>query len=126
VRLLADENVPGPLVRLLRERGHDLVWVRETLPGATDEAVLEHASVEARLLVTFDKDFGQLAVKSGLPSEAGVILFRLDGSDPDRDNQRAAAALESRDDWGGHFAVVSGARIRIRPLPAAPAPEGLD
>lgn len=115
--LLANENFPGPLVRLLRERGHRVDWVRELMMGAADREVLERAQREGRLVVTFDKDFGELAFRSRLPAGSGVILFRLSGSNPEVDQARALAALESRGDWVGHFSVVEDDRIRMRPLP---------
>ena len=85
--------------------------------GAGDREVLARAQEEGRLVVTFDKDFGELAYRFGLPSSSGVILFRLSGSDPEIDNARALAALESEIDWTGNFAVVTNDRVRVRPLP---------
>ena len=87
------------------------------MAGASDQLVLQRAQSEQRLVVTHDKDFGELAFRSGLPAESGVVLLRLTGSDPTIDNARTVAALTSRDDWSGHFAVVTADRIRLRPLP---------
>lgn len=117
MRILANENFPGPVVRTLRQRGDDVTWVKEDQPGATDEEVLARAQAERRLLVTFDKDFGELACRVALPADCGVILFRLGGASPHEDNARVLAALTSRTDWAGHFAVVQDDRIRLRPLP---------
>lgn len=85
--------------------------------GASDRDILARAQEEDRLVVTFDKDFGELAYRFGLPSTSGVILFRLSGSNPQLDNARAFAALESGIDWTGNFSVVTDDRIRVRPLP---------
>lgn len=85
--------------------------------GASDRDILARAQEEDRLVVTFDKDFGELAYRFGLPSTSGVILFRLSGSNPQLDNTRAFAALESGIDWTGNFSVVTDDRIRVRPLP---------
>ena len=117
MRILANENVPGPVIQALRKRGHDITSVKETMRGSGDRAVLERAQSEERLLVTLDKDFGELAFRIGLPAECGVVLFRLTGLNPESDNARALAVLESRSDWIGHFAVVTNDRIRTRPLP---------
>lgn len=117
MRILANENVPGPVVVGLRHRGHDVVWVKEEMVGATDHDVLARAERETRLVVTFDKDFGELAVRVGLPASSGVVLLRLRGGSPEADNARAISALTSRDDWAGHFSVVTDDRIRLRPLP---------
>jgi predicted nuclease of predicted toxin-antitoxin system len=118
VRILANENVPGPVVRALREQGHDVAWVNEGSRGAADDAVLAQARIEGRLLLTFDKDFGEMTYRQGLPPASGIILCRLSGPSPEEDNARAVAALTSRDDWAGHFAVIEDDRIRLRPLPA--------
>jgi predicted nuclease of predicted toxin-antitoxin system len=125
MRILANENFPGPVVHALRQRGEDVAWVKEDQPGAADDDVLARAQAERRLLVTLDKDFGELACRFGLPADCGVILFRLNGASPEEDNARALAALASRLDWAGHLAVVQDDRIRLRPLPqAARLPRG--
>jgi len=92
-------------------------WAKESLPGADDAAILEIAQRERRVVVTSDTDFGELAFRSGLRAGCGVVLIRLDWTDPEADNQAVVAALLSRDDWSGIFAVVERDRVRIRPLP---------
>ena len=124
MRLLADENFPGPVVRALRTLGHDVVCVSETMPGATDRDVLRAAQVDRRVLVTCDKDFGELAYGAGLPAQCGIVLFRPAGADPTQDNERMLHALASRDDWAGHFAVVTDARIRVRTIPITSSRRG--
>ena len=102
---------------MLRAKGHDLVWVRTDMPGASDDAVLERAQAEGRLVVTFDKDFGELAFRWGLPATCGVILFRISLPGPDSATRRIVEVLENRADWYGHFAVAEEHRTRFRPLP---------
>jgi predicted nuclease of predicted toxin-antitoxin system len=91
--------------------------VRTEAPGSTDEEVLCRATAEARILLTFDKDFGELAFRSRLAADCGIILFRIEPTSPERTAQLAVAAIESRNDWAGHFAVVEENRIRMTPLP---------
>ncbi len=117
MRILADENFPGDAVTALRARGHDVVWVRSDAPGSSDPQVLAHAQAEERILVTFDKDFGELAFRSGLPASSGIVLFRISVPSSSYVAQVAVAALESRTDWAGHFAVIEDDRIRMTPLP---------
>lgn len=117
MRIIVDENVSGNVIRALRDRGHDVLSVKESMRSERDEAVLARAQAEKRVGITHDKDFGELAFRHGLPASCGVVLFRLSGTDPESDNRRAVDALESRSDWEGHFAVVEEHRIRIRPLP---------
>ena len=75
MRILADENFPGLSVQELRRLGHDVLWVRTAMPGARDDAILACAQTEERLLVTLDKDFGELAFGMRLPASCGVALF---------------------------------------------------
>jgi predicted nuclease of predicted toxin-antitoxin system len=120
MRILANENVTATVIRELRLRGHDVLSVKESMRGDKDDAILARAQAEERLVVTHDKDFGELAFRSQLPASCGIVLFRLGGNNPDSDNRRALDALESRTDWAGHFSVVTDDRIRMRPLPGAP------
>lgn len=122
MRIVANENVSATVIQTLRDRGHDVLSVKESLRGEKDSAVLARAQAEQRLVVTHDKDFGELAFRAGLPAECGVILIRLSGDDPDSDNQRVLQAIESRSDWTGHFSVVTEDRIRMRPLPGVSPP----
>ena len=94
------------------------------MPGTADATILHIAQMEKRIVVTNDKDFGELAVHSGLPAACGVVLLRLAGSNPNADNRRALEALCSRTDWPGSFVVISDDRIRIRPLPRRRPVEG--
>ncbi|MFW6161483.1 MAG: DUF5615 family PIN-like protein [Planctomycetota bacterium] len=117
MRLLADENFPAKVVVTLRQRGHDVAWVRTESPGSSDPDVLARAVSEERVLVTFDKDFGELAYRAGLPAQSGVVLFRFHPVSPAFVVRRVVAVLESRDDWAGHFSVVEEARLRMSALP---------
>lgn len=122
MRLVVNENVAGTVIDELRLRGYDVLSVKESMRSAQDALILSKAQAEQRIVVTHDKDFGDLAFGSHLPASCGVILFRLSGSDRDSDNRRVLEAIESRTDWAGHFSVVTDDRIRMRPLPSSPAP----
>src|SRR3989304_4668283 len=112
MRLLANENFPGDAVTSLRLHGNDVAWVREDLPGSSDVQVLEHAQDEGRILITFDKDFGELAFRYGLPASCGIILFRISIPSSEHVARLAVAALQQRGDWAGHFSVIEDIRIR--------------
>ncbi len=122
MRLLANENFPGDAVDALRQRGHDVAWTRTDAPGSSDPVVLARAMAEARVLITFDKDFGELAYHAGLPATCGVVLFRISPDSPSRVARAAVAVLESRHDWSGHFSVVEEHRVRMALLPPTPGP----
>jgi len=122
MRLLANENIPGDAVAALRVHGHDVAWVRTDRPGIEDSDVLAWAGHDQRIVLTFDKDFGELAFRAGLPATAGVILLRFPPRSPIEVGRRITAALEQRGDWVGHFAVIEEQRIRMRPLPVVEDP----
>src|SRR5262245_23676447 len=75
-KFLANENVPGAVVDAARRAGHDLAWVTEFAAGADDDTVLAASLAESRVLVTFDKDFGEMAFQQGQSASCGVILLR--------------------------------------------------
>lgn len=94
-----------------------MMWVRTECPGISDAEVLRKARQENRLVVTFDKDFGELAFKSDLPPPEGVILFRVTPRSPGFVARLAVKALRTRSNWAGHFSVVQENRVRMIPLP---------
>ncbi len=117
MRLLANENFPGDAVEALRRLGHDVAWVRTDAPGSKDTEVLRRAAQEERVLVTLDKDFGELAFRAGLPATSGVVLFRIFPPLPGPLADVAVAAFREERDYSGLFVLVEAARIRERPLP---------
>jgi predicted nuclease of predicted toxin-antitoxin system len=116
--LLANGNLSAKALDFLRSRGHDIAWVRADAPGSTDRQLFDRAVAEDRVLITFDKHFGELAFRGGLPASSGVVLFRIRLTSPSQVAQRATAVLESRSDWAGHFAVVLDDRVRMTLLPS--------
>jgi predicted nuclease of predicted toxin-antitoxin system len=77
MRFLANENFPGAAIAAIREAGHEVEWVRIAAPGMSDPDVLAWAARDERILLTFDKDFGELARASALPGSCGIVLFRV-------------------------------------------------
>lgn len=120
MQLITNENVPTSVVQALRDHGHDVLAVKESMRGEDDTTILKRAAAESRLVVTHDKDFGELAFRIGLPAPCRVILFRLTTSDPQLNAQRMLDVIESRADWQGLFAVATDDRLRTRPLPRTP------
>lgn len=120
MRILADENFPGDVVEALRKRGHDVVWIRTDAPGSTDRRILARAQAEGRLIVTFDKDFGELAFRSRLPASCGVLLLRVRTPLTAQAAHAVVAILESPTTWTGHFAVIEPGRVRLTALPGVP------
>jgi hypothetical protein len=116
MRFLANENVPAAAVSALAAAGHDVAWVRTAAPGAADADVLAWAAREERILLTFDKDFGELARAARLPATSGVVLLRIPMPGPGDTGQRIADLITARADWAGHFSVIEPGRVRMRPI----------
>ncbi|HZD90093.1 MAG TPA: DUF5615 family PIN-like protein [Pseudolabrys sp.] len=116
MRFLADENFPGEAIERLKAAGHDVVWVRTFAPGIADSEIVAWAARDGRVVLTFDKDFGELASRAGLRSPSGVVLFRLPMLRGGENATRLAARIGEREDWAGHFAVIEPGRVRLRQL----------
>jgi predicted nuclease of predicted toxin-antitoxin system len=114
VKLLADEGVDAPIVARLRADGHDVTYVAELAPGITDDAVLDLANAEARILITADKDFGELVFRQRRVS-LGVLLLRLAGLGLEARAETASQAIAAHgEQMTGAFAVVSPGAVRVR------------
>jgi len=76
MKFLVDESSGRRLFHFLREKGYDATFVKDVLPKADDIDVLKFAEKEQRIIISNDKDFGELIFRLGMPS-SGVILLRL-------------------------------------------------
>jgi predicted nuclease of predicted toxin-antitoxin system len=85
--------------------------------GCSDASVIDHALAEDRLLITFDKDFGELVFRRGAKASRGLVLLRISEGASTAVAERVTAVLASRNDWAGHFSVVDDFTIRMRRLP---------
>ena len=116
MNLLADEGVERQIVERLRRDGHAVLYIAEMEPSIPDGVVLERANGVTALLVTTDKDFGELVFREGLLSSGGVVLIRLAGLSAERKAEIVAQAFAERGSEFAHaFTVISPGRIRIRP-----------
>jgi predicted nuclease of predicted toxin-antitoxin system len=114
MRLLADENFPKPIVEALRANGHDVLWARTGLAGTKDLALLDLAESEARILVTLDKDFWQVAVQRRSPLErSGVVLFRVHPATPERLVPLVRAFVDADAAWVGHISIITAGGIQM-------------
>jgi predicted nuclease of predicted toxin-antitoxin system len=115
VKLLADEGVDAAIVARLRADGHEVVYVAELSPGISDEAVLELANGDERVLVTADKDFGELVFRLNQVA-FGVLLVRLAGlASASKADVVSQLVREHGREMVEAFTVVSPGLVRIRP-----------
>ena len=112
--LVADEGVDRVIVERLREAGNSVFYVAEMSPGIADEVVLRLANDRQALLLTADKDFGELVFRLER-LHAGVILLRLFGlSAQDKASVVARVVRSHGADMVNAFTVVSPGSVRIR------------
>lgn len=116
MKLVADEQLPRGILPPLRAAGHDIVHIGERSPGLPDEDILVLANAEARLMLTEDRDFGELIFRECLPAP-GVIFIRMRATDINR-KVEAVLALLSREGSNllGRYTVLEANNVRMRPL----------
>lgn len=116
MRLFADENIARTIVNWLRDQGHDVLYASEAQPGAADSDWLDRAEAEGRIILTSDKDFGDLIFRDRLTSH-GVVLLRLgDMSLRDRLSRLEQAWVTVEAHPIGKFIVITPSKIRVRDL----------
>ncbi len=114
MRLLADENFPKPVVEALRADGNDVVWARTDCPGWKDSALLDLAEAEARVVLTLDKDFWQIAVQRRKPlQQSGVVLFRVHPAIPENLDPLVQAFCEADRTWARHVSIIAADGIQM-------------
>lgn len=123
MKFLADENFPLPALEALRWAGWDVYSIAERCPGISDDEVMTLCADQQRVLLTFDKDFGEIVFRRGLPAASGVVLFRITPESPDDAAALALALVESQPDLEGTFCVVTRDRIRVRRMGPERPPE---
>lgn len=113
---IVDESVDYPLVPYLRSKGYRVIAIAEDFPSLDDKEILDKAYQQESIVITNDKDFGELIFRHNLKSK-GVILLRLhDQSSTAKINTMKALLEKYQDRFYGSFIVASPFGIRIRKL----------
>ena len=115
MNLVADEDVAGPIVQRLRQDGHQVTYLAEIAPSTPDSEVLALSAAAGTLLITADKDFGELVYRLREQS-SGVLLLRLH---PLSIAMRASLVSSAIRQHGAElrdcFSVLSPSILRVRP-----------
>jgi predicted nuclease of predicted toxin-antitoxin system len=110
---LANENFPKPAVLILRHNGYHVLSIQEEMPGIADAEVIKLASVQKLIILTFDRDYGELIFRHAVKEPPAVIFFRDKGSDPSDSGQRLVELLKSGYyTFEGAFTVIESSAIR--------------
>ncbi len=115
---LANENFPVPSIAALRNAGLDVTAITEDSPGIADTIVLAQATQEKRIILTFDRDYGELIFYRKLPVPLGVIYLRFVPATPTEAAERILALLNmDHITLEGMFTIIGETQIRQRALP---------
>jgi predicted nuclease of predicted toxin-antitoxin system len=114
MKLVADESVDFLIIAALRAAGHDVLAVVELAPGINDETVLEMANRGQALLLTADKDFGELVYRLRRV-HWGVVLIRLAGLGPQEKAVLVERIFQTRgSELPEAFVVITRNTVRVR------------
>jgi predicted nuclease of predicted toxin-antitoxin system len=90
--------------------------IAEACPSAADTYVATICATQQRIPLTFDKDFGELVFRRGLPAGSGVVLFHITPESPEHAAAVALALVQAGQELIGYFCVVGRDWVRVRPL----------
>ena len=108
------------MVDALRARGHDVLWARADCAGWKDPVLLDLAESEARIIMTLDKDFWQIAVQRRVPlKQSGVVLFRVHPATPANLDPLVRTFVEANTGWAGHISIIASDGIQMLAASAA-------
>jgi len=114
---LANENIPIKSIRILRIAGYNVVSVGEETAGAKDQDVLSRAHSENRVILTFDRDYGELIYRHKSNAPAGIVYFRFEPTTPEEPAEVLLSVLQKGSvPVLGKFTVIERDRIRQRTL----------
>ena len=116
MKFFVDESTGFSVAEFLRKEQHDVLYAGKVMPQAPDQDILSRAVAGQRILITNDKDFGELIFRSG-KKHAGVILLRLRSDQPAARVRVLKAALKKYSDkLSGHFCVITETEVRFRSI----------
>ena len=116
MRILADENIPRMIVAWLRQEGHDVLYAAESRARTPDVDLLTEAEAQGYVVLTEDKDFGELVFRDRRNSH-GVILLRMENLPASRRLARLKGVWTvAESNLPGKFIVVTETKVRTRPL----------
>jgi predicted nuclease of predicted toxin-antitoxin system len=114
MRIVADENLAYRMIKALRNEGFEVLSIEENTPSIPDDNVLSVAVKEDALLITEDKDFGDLVMLHKLPHR-GILLLRLAGMETDEKVVRTLEVIRTYGEELKHsFTVVDARKVRLR------------
>ena len=116
IKFLADENLEKPIVDYLRGKGYEVLYIAEISPSMKDEEIMQLANKDERILITNDRDFGELTFHKRKVT-SGIILIRaMDEKSQNKVELIKHVLIETKGKLRGKFIVVNEAGIRIKKI----------
>jgi len=114
MKFLANENFPFPSVKTLRDKGFEVISISETYSGIADSKVIEIALEKELIILTFDKDYGELIYRKDIVKAASVVFFRYKGTDPKFAANQLLSLIKNNITLENSFTVIDQESIRQR------------
>ena len=116
MKFLADENFPSPSVNLLRQNGFEVLFVLEFMRSSSDKNIIEYATENNLIILTFDRDFGELLFKYALQNPPAVVYFRSFNDYTKQPAEKLMELIASQLKLEATFTVIDSNAIRQRKL----------
>ena len=117
IKFLADEGFSAPLTSILKEMGYDIKWIGDFASGVDDIEVFKISREDGRIILTEDKDFGELAIRFRHRA-SGILLLRIDADQKELRQKRIIELFRNYSDkLKGHLVIIDTERFRFRKFP---------
>lgn len=117
MRFLANENLPRSSIELLRGLGYEIDSISEDSPGISDQQVIERAVKDGSIIITFDRDYGELIFRHQFPAPRGVLYLRFIPTSPEEPGEYIHRILNNKEiTLEGYFTIAEKDRVRQRKL----------
>lgn len=114
MKLLANENIPYESIFYLRDKGYDVLSVGMDFSGTKDSDIMKIAIDEERIILTFDRDYGELIFRLHYKPTKGVVYMRLSEYNPGEPGMIIDELLQSNIDLNQALTVIDHGGVRQR------------
>lgn len=116
MKIVADENVHPIVIARLRDRGHYVFSIAERMPGTSDHEILNLPEIRESILITYDRDFGDLIFSQAMQQPYAIIYSRLGRAEP-RYLSDIISELLDNELLAEHIHVITKNGIRLSRFP---------
>jgi predicted nuclease of predicted toxin-antitoxin system len=113
---LANENFPSPSIKIIENAGYEIISISEKHPGINDNEVVALAQKNGFIILTFDKDYGEILFKHAQQNPPSVVFFRFHGDNPESAGKTLVRLLKENISLENRFTVVEKENLRQRSI----------